>query len=158
QSASHSTVLLDARSQPPVSGKLDRFQTDGDFSIAAASVAWDEGEYAGVRMRRALFARDDYFVDAFRVDCPASRQIDWLYHHLGKLVEAPDLAPDTTGLPGECGYVHVADVQRVAAVGPRLRWEKDGARLDLFLPPSPDEELFVGTAPANPASEQLSLA
>jgi hypothetical protein len=158
QSASHSTVLLDGQSQPPASGKLDRFQTGGDFSIASASVAWDEGAYAGVRMRRALLAREEYVVDVFRVDGPVPHQIDWLYHHLGRLVSSPELAPIPAGLPGDCGYAHVSDVQRVAAISPRLRWEKDGARLDLFLTPSPEEELYVGTAPANPASEQLSVA
>jgi hypothetical protein len=158
QSASHSTILLDGQSQPPASGKLDRFQTGGHFSIAAASVAWDEGTYAGVRMRRVLLTREEYFVDVFQVDCPAPRQIDWLYHHLGRLVSAAELTPVPEGLAGECGYAHVAEVKRVAALGPHLRWEKDGAALDLFLPPTIGEEVLVGTAPGNPASEQLSIA
>jgi hypothetical protein len=157
QTASHSTVLLDGRSQPLASGRIDHFRA-GNVAVAAGSVAWVDGDYAGVSMRRILFGRDDYFVDLFRVDCPAPRQIDWLYHHLGQLVEGRPTTLATGTLVGDCGYAHVTDVGRLDRSGTMgLRWQVGKAWLDLYLPADAEEEMFVGAAPANPASETLSL-
>lgn len=157
QTASHSTVLLDGRSQPPASGYLDHFRTEGEFSISAASVAWTLGEYAGVRMRRVLLGRRDYVVDLFEVTCPEPRQIDWLYHHLGELVTGPLGVKVEEGLAGDCGYAHLVNVIRITEPGPPFGWERDGARLDLYLPIIEDEVTFTATGPANPASESLSI-
>jgi hypothetical protein len=157
QTASHSTVLLDGRSQPFAAGRIEHFRASDDFALAGGAVDWVGGGYAGVRMRRAILWRDAYFIDLFHVTCPGPREIDWLYHNLGAPVECPASDPAGDGLAGDCGYAHIAGVRRLRGEGgARLRWQAGQALLDLHLPPA-DEEVFTGRAPANPASETLSV-
>jgi Heparinase II/III-like protein len=85
QTASHSTALVDGRSQPAATGQMTRFEVDGQHTAVGGAVAWDEGDYSGVRMRRLILWRESYFVDVFQVECPRRRQIDWIYHTPGEL-------------------------------------------------------------------------
>jgi hypothetical protein len=158
QTASHSTVLLDGRSQPLASGRIDYFRGGGDVAVAAGSVAWADGDYASASMHRTLYVRSDYFVDVFLVNCPTTRQIDWLYHNLGQLEDDRPTLSANGALVGDCGYAQVADVRRLTQDGAAsLRWDLGKAQLDLYLPAGAAEELLAGTAPANPASRVLSL-
>ncbi len=154
--ASHNTALIDGRSQPLTTGRIERFEAD-DNGLVEASVSWAEGDYAGVYMRRVILWRDLYFVDVFSVECPTPRQIDWLHHTRGELVTPLRGHP----LPGELGdgaYAHVSSVCRSEQSRPvRLRWRLGRAGLDLHLNPHKHEEVYSGIGPANPASEKLSV-
>lgn len=159
QTASHGTVLLDGRSQPQASGRITHVRETGDFALVGGSVSWDAGDYAGVEMRRTILWRNTYFLDVVHVECAVSRQIDWVYHNLGALIEAPSGEPVEQGLAGECGYEHVADVARSGLEeAARLRWHAADMFLDVYVPPLPSGVLVTGTAPANPASQRLSVA
>lgn len=65
----------------------------------------------------------------------------------------------TSGARTACGYEHIADIHRMLPTeNLYLRWNVGNCRLDLYLPHAAGEELFTGLAPANPASQLLSVA
>ncbi len=108
QTLSHNTVVLEGQSQPEAVGELVRFQPDGPVQVAAARVAWEgEGPYTGVGVRRALLVREGYWLDVVVVECPAPRQIDWVYRNVGGLEMAhlipsdphPNPLPEGEGTP-----------------------------------------------------------
>ena len=179
QTGSHSTVLLNSRSQPPTAAAGRSVELlSGGRSTAAADVAWpglDEWPavvararacywtdgaseaYAGVRMRRRIVLGDDYVIDAFAVDATAERTIDWLWHERGRFTGTSDPAPGA--LAGTCGYDQAVDVRRVAtagATGGPLSWAIDGGRIDVWLAPAP-EELLLASVPGNPAADRHDL-
>jgi len=97
RTVSHNTVVIDGLSQPPNEGRLNRFDGSGEggFLVADAGVAWEEGSYKGVRMRRVVLvkkakgerqkAKGIYFIDLFAVTCDRQRQIDWVFRVKGTL-------------------------------------------------------------------------
>ena len=111
RTVSHNTVVIDGLSQPPNEGRLNRFDGSGEegFLSADASVAWEEGSYKGVRMRRVILVKTAngkrqtanikspstsavsrltsavYFIDLFAVTCDRQRQIDWVFRVKGTL-------------------------------------------------------------------------
>jgi len=194
QTASHSTVLLDSRAQPPVGARIgavemirsaadraSRASAEVTWPGAAAwpavieravSCAWTDGAsevYIDVQMRRWVVLTDDYLIDAFGVDAPETRTIDWLWHERGRFAGRTE--PALGALAGTCGYDELLDVRRivripVAAGGSaaasldrpalRLTWEFDDARVDVWLAPA-DEEVFLASAPGNPAADRHDL-
>ena len=54
QTASHSTVLIDGRSQPPATGRIGQVESRGDFELVHGSVSWGDGPYAGAELRRMV--------------------------------------------------------------------------------------------------------
>ena len=156
QTASHATVLVDGESQPPTRGRLDRFSDEDDFTRVDASASWEEGAYAGVRMRRTLLWRDTHFIDLFQVRCPAERDLYWVCHVDGELVRgAPGLEP-AAPLSGGGGLRHVRlDGETPESPDSRLRWSHRDGSLDLHLA-GPFGRLLVGDSPSNPASQRLS--
>jgi hypothetical protein len=159
QTASHSTALVNGRSQPAATGRLVRFEVDEAYAVVSGAVEWDRGDYRGVHMRRLILWREYYFVDLFQVECSQPGHIDWIYHGLGDLVTTPSLDGAPAELVGGCGYASIGDVRRIAAAKrSRLDWRVGSVGLRLYLAPMPDAELFVGVAPANPAATKLPIA
>ncbi len=179
RTVSHNTVVIDGLSQPPNEGRLNRFDGSGEegFLSADASVAWEEGSYRGVRMRRVVLVKTEkgerrkekgvYFIDLFKVQCDRIRQIDWIFRMRGKEKGERrkekgrpfpfSLSPFPLSLEGE-GYEHIAHVRagRARDSGARISWRVGQSGVDLFL--VGDSEVFVGDAPFNPASERTDVA
>ena len=174
QTASHNTVMVAGRPQPPAAGELCHFgpppKADGAspdaaaVTIADATVTWsggEAGEYDGVTMRRVVAWRAPYFVDCFEVCCPEPRRIDWLLHVHGGLLALPQAertAADRPELPRGPGWEHIdARWTGVAPAATAVRWSLDTGALDLLLPDEAGTTLTVGEAPSNPASEHLQV-
>ena len=154
--ASHSTVMLDGQPQPLSEGRFDNFRVSPSFTVAEASVSWNEGLYQGVEMRRVILWRDGYFIDLFQVTSPDQRDIDWVCHVKGK----PNGLPLESENWRRCRPEHVSEHTQVEGSVqeselPRLRWRCQGGFLDLDLL-SPGCLLLLGSSPSNPASDQLS--
>lgn len=178
QTASHSTVLLDSRSQPPTTARafgVESSRGGGPTTSAevswpdldswpavvqrATDCAWTDGAseaYASARMRRSLRLADAYAIDVFDVEAPRSTTIDWLWQGRGTFVGTTTPAPGT--LAGPCGYDEARDIRRVAAAasGEPLTWALDRVRVDLWLAPT-DEETLVASVPGNPAADRHDL-
>ena len=182
QTGSHSTVLLDSRSQPPATATGAAVVGLGrGRSMATASVTWpDLGEwpavvarakesywtdgasesYASVRMQRWVVLTDAYAIDAFAVVAPGPHTVDWLWHERGRFEGSAEAAPGA--LAGTCGYDEARDVRRVSTAGPQsaegpLTWAIDRGRVDLWLGPGDDEELYLASVPGNPAADRHDL-
>jgi hypothetical protein len=155
---SHNTVLLDGSSQPLASARITQFRIEDHSAFVQARISWDEDSYAGVQMHRMILWQDKYFIDAFWVDCQEPHQIDWLYHNTGHIVEFPaskGIAPESKS---RLGYAHIADVTQVHwAENILLKWRTNNVHSTLWLAPYPGEEIFIGRAPGNSASESLSV-
>ena len=171
QSASHNTVMVAGRPQPPATGTLHHFgpppDTAGEHpdaaavSIADATVAWSgsaAGAYEGVTMRRVVAWRAPYFLDCVEVRCPAPRRIDWLLHVHGELLDPPAVersAATSHELPRGHGWEHiVATCSGVAPAVTTARWSLGDGCLRLLLPDEEGTAITVGEAPSNPASER----
>jgi len=148
QTLSHNTVLIDGESQPPAQGRLVRF--DRDTVIAAV-------EWLGVRLRRSVYARPEYFVDVFVVDCLTPRRIEWIYHNAGRLsCEAP--ACPVESIAGGVAYPHLGDISELTVAGPmQLQWGEDSFGLSLWMPGIAGEQVFTGLSPGNPPTTQYGF-
>jgi hypothetical protein len=150
QTLSHNTVLIDGVSQPPTTGTLHRLETAKLPHVADAAAEWTEGGYGGVRMRRIVLACAEYFVDIFQVSCAGPRRIDWIFHCTG--VWAGDAPSEPAAIEGADGYGHLSGARKLhGEVSQRAAWKDADGSLHMWLSPSP-EDVFIGSAPANPPS------
>jgi hypothetical protein len=172
QTAGHSTVLLDAASQPPAVASIDRFEPDA----AEASVRWPSFDewwavaertsaiqwpqepspaYAEVSMRREVRLDGGTLTDDFEVEAPAERTIDWLLHVRGTFTGPAD--PATGALEGPCGYDELTDVRRIDAGAATLSFDLPAGRLAIGLEQLPGEKRYLASAPGNPAAHRHLL-
>src|SRR5205823_1507507 len=172
QSGAHSAVLLDSRSQPPGHARITQFDSTAERTIVEAEIEWPplddwpavverarhvawpdrapyEG-YAGVRMRRRLELRTGELVDTSTVEAPQDRQIDLVLHLSGSIDFATEPAPGA--LSGPCGYDQLQEVRRIERGQPDLAFGLASGGLAIGLESEPGDELFVASAPGNPAA------
>lgn len=172
QTGSHSTVLLDSASQPPTRASIAAFapgRAEAAVSWPAAD-AWPDVErqtrqiewpqrpsiaYADATMRRTIGLAGAELTDAVDVFAPGERTIDWLLHIRGEFRGATQPAPGA--LSGPCGYDELADVRRVDPGDGRVEFDLPAGRLTIDLERAPGEELFLASAPGNPAADRHLL-
>lgn len=143
QTLSHNTVVIDGESQPPAHGRLVRF----DPSSAVVAVEWE-----GVKLRRSVHARPEYFVDVFEVDAAGPRCIDWIYHNAGGLTSGAPARP-VPAIAGGVAYRHLSGIGECTASGPmQFQWNENAFGMVLWTPEAPGEQVFTGLSPANPPS------
>lgn len=115
--ATHNTVNLGGKNQPPCCGKLLRYEETPDgfvFVDAAADWAdpgpmpdsfvlcqWDEAAYRDAWMCRQIAWCDEFYADVFTVEAPSGEPILWSQHFKGIRAalpgEQPAAAPWTGG-------------------------------------------------------------
>jgi hypothetical protein len=167
QTISHNTVTLNGLSQPPATGQLHSFRTDGPFQVADASVAWQDEPavtsadhpYRGALLRRILLARPAYFLDITWVESREPKRIDWIYHNTGS--PSISLATQPIRLAGTegTGYQHIHHAQRAHGQGDFVvTWlpepsQPESAGLRLFVAGGIAGEIITGEAPGNPPTD-----
>lgn len=102
---SHNTVGLDGKDQPPADGRRVQFHREnwgcwvesavdwhtGDYrmrkliDLPTEMCPWDDAAYAHAEIRRISAMGDDWMLDVVKVDVPAEREIDLMYHVSGEL-------------------------------------------------------------------------
>ncbi|MEO7649243.1 MAG: heparinase II/III family protein, partial [Bryobacteraceae bacterium] len=143
QTLSHNTVLIDGESQPWAHGTLERF----DPQSAVTAVEWD-----GVKLRRAIHAKPEYFIDVFEVASPTARGIDWIYHNAGVLTTEAAAQPVDSIAGGEA-YKHLSKAGKLTVNGPiRLQWREGHYGMRMWMPAAAGEQVYTGISPANPPS------
>ena len=148
QTLSHNTVLLDGESQPAAQGSLVGFTPDS----ARVAVEWE-----GVKLRRSVHTRPEYFIDVFEVECAVPRQIDWIYHNAGALTTHSPGRP-VESVTGGIAYQHLSRVSERVATGPAaLQWQEGQFGLKCWLPETTGEQVFTGTSPANPPTTEFGF-
>ena len=184
QSAAHSTVLLDSRSQPPGAARITRFEEADSTVVVEAEMTWPAEEewagvveravavgwpdvdpyagYAGVRMRRRLELGAGVLVDRFSVEAPGDRTIDWVLQlPPGTSTRMPD-HPAPVGAPdalrGPCGYDELTGTQRLPG-GPTVAAVRLGdTMLNVIVAgDGAGEERFIASAPGNPAADRHAV-
>ncbi len=183
QSGSHSTVVLDSRSQPPGHARITRFDEGPDGIVAEAEITWpaieewpdvvrranevwwpDRDPYAGyacVRATRRLELRPGELRDTVTVEAPGERMIDLVVQlPTGTAVGGP--SGTSTGAPvgpvpdlaAGCGYEHLSDVRNLGSARTLSAVVPSGA-LAVDLGPSGDAETrLLASAPGNPAADR----
>ncbi len=154
---SHNTVLIDGENQPAHTGSLLRFEVGDAFSVADADVSWtDAGVYQGVRIRRGILWRGNYFIDLVRVTCPQTRQIDLAWHHTG-LLDMPSLTASALQ-SDQAGYQHLTNIRETSAPEWRALWRTANGPGTQVWALNPNAALtLTADAPFNPASETMPL-
>jgi hypothetical protein len=181
QTASHSTALLDARSQPPGAARITHWQATDDTVIAEAEIRWpdraewpalvrraveigapdrdpDDG-YAGVVMRRRLELRPGELRDRVTVEAPGERTIDLVTQLPAGTAPDPDPGPAATPPPGPatllagCGYEHLTEARDVTSVEGFAAALPNG-RLTVAATGSKAEMRILASAPGNPAADR----
>ena len=181
QSAAHSTVLIESRSQPPGAARITRFEeADGTVVVEAemtwpgpeawagvveraAAVAWPDVDpyagYAAVRMHRRLELRAGELVDRVTVEAPATRTIDLVLHLPAgtgtRMPGHPGPVDAPEALRGPCGYDELTGTQRLPA-GPTVATARLGETMmnAIVADPGSGEERFIASAPGNPAADR----
>ncbi len=176
QTVSHNTVVLDGKSQPAGAGRRIAFRADGPFQIADAAIDWGEDTvsgidvptygvdeeapevYDGTRMRRAVLARGDYFVDIYLVDAGRERRIDWIFRNRGVLAPLGDGVPIVPAVLAGDGYEYIEDLSTRPAYGHIvLDWQFGETGVKLFAAEEEETPLYAGPAPGNPAEDMQDL-
>ncbi|MBI3970258.1 MAG: heparinase II/III family protein [Chloroflexi bacterium] len=101
--------------------------------------------YDGVRLRRRLLFRPNYFLDIFSVSCPSARQIEWAYHNLGSptvILGSPSVILDSPSviLSGAKDLEAAAELRRSAQAnsGPPPTHSRPGAAPESSVAGLPD--------------------
>lgn len=181
QSASHSTALLDARSQPPGKARITRWEATADAVIAEAEIRWPERAdwpalvrraiaigapdrdpydgYAGVVMRRRLELRAGELRDSVTVEAHDERTIDLVTHlPAGTAADPPTTDAETPPaaadlLPPGCGYEHLTGARDVSSVDTFAAALPNG-RLTVVTGGSKAEMRILASGPGNPAADR----
>jgi len=181
QTGSHSTALIDARSQPPGAAGITHWEARADVVIADAEIRWPERAdwaalvrraveigapdrdpydgYAGVLMRRRLELRPGELQETFTVEAPDERTIDLVTQLPAGLAPAPDPGPAATPAPAAatllagCGYEHLTEARDVTSIDAFAVDLPDG-RLTVATQGSKAEMRILASAPGNPAADR----
>jgi hypothetical protein len=158
QTAAHSAVLLDGRSQPPGQARITRFEARGDATEVEAEISWPDAPrwnavrerataigwpdrdpyegYAGVTIRRRLELLPGALIDTVTVIAPGERAMDLVTHLPAGTRPAGDGGAAAV-LAGEAGYRHLADVRHLADGEAVLHAPLPGGHLQVHLPADP---------------------
>ena len=158
QTISHNTVTIDGLSQPPAEGQMRIFNDGPTYQAADANVEWAVDPYAGIRMRRAILARPDYFLDVFLVTCDRPRRIDWAYRNAGTCDPTFALnTDDSVEMDGD-GYENISKVRWATTDDDfAATWHLNGVGVQLYAAGAPSTELILGSAPGNPPTDRHTL-
>lgn len=142
---SHNTLCIDGKDQPPADARLVGFREESWGTWCEGEVSWGEAEtyrfqdciqlpkhrtdwdltaYGGVRARRVNVLRDGYLLDIVKVELPAKRQVDLIYHVSGKLADPAGWAPSLETL-GSLDQRWFRDKRQRAGRNCRLQWLLD---------------------------------
>lgn len=164
----HNTVCVGEENQPPVTGRLTRFEEKGSITYVEAVadwteayempdsftiVQWDEETYQNVRMRRKIAWAGDYMVDLFLVEGAGGRSMDYTLHIPGKRISRREDENKIGKLSGKKPLKHLHDVTALVNPGEvrtiyQIRGE--GPVLTVFSFCS-DGTLIFGKGPDNPS-------
>ena len=100
QTVSHSTVVVDGKSQHECTGELQFSAFAEGFGLAGATAG---SAYPGVSLRRTMALAGDRLIDVFLCQSEEERTFDWVYHNRGALELGVPVTPLTQAPEGQ-GY------------------------------------------------------
>ncbi len=140
----HNTVVIDGKDQQPVTGKLLYFCDSTHFSACLAAC---DSAYPGYVLKRFLVLFDTFMVDVFSVQGKENKQIDWIIHCRGNILQDKNHKPFEF-LYNQNGYQHLKNVQKLNNVSFQEVYhfmQEDKKILRVFLPDEKNTEIFTGT-------------
>lgn len=142
----HNTVVVDGQSQPPATGRLREFRAseDSEFGVLDGEVDWNDGPYAGVKMRRVLLHRGAVLIDI--VDCTGGldRRFELAQRFAGQFAD--------TQARGEA-VPYAAPLRNVCRLSPGLTQQVEIATTPTLITSYfilDSSECLIGDAPTNP--------
>jgi hypothetical protein len=143
----HNTVVVDGRTQRPVTGESRRFGVTPDQQMIVSEVS---EVYPGVRFRRsAVLLSPDLLLDRFDVEADQPHRLDWVLHpDAESALDVSGLArPLASAQLGGEHYDWLQDVSGGQAMGDWQAVVRDGDdALAIHLAGVPDTEVFTASA------------
>jgi len=140
----HNTVVVDGQNQQPATGRLLYFAQSNDFSACFADC---NCAYPGYTIKRFLVLFDTAMVDVFVVSGKEKKQMDWIIHCRGKIVQDKIQKP-IQSLDNKNGYQHLRDIQYLEKISePQVYTfvQDETKSLRVFLLNNKNSTIFTGT-------------
>ena len=152
---SHNTVMVNGRSQAPVEGILEFFDTCERYSAVAVRC---EQAYAGVIHRRLLLLTDRYLLVADELQAFQPARFDWLYHQRASNVVCAAAGKPADWDRAEPGGIYVKNIRRGISDGPiRARFNDTGLVTHVTLNAVAGTEVLTGAGPFRSVQDRVPL-
>lgn len=171
--ASHNTVCLNGKNQPPANCKVYRYEKTPEHTLLDVGVKWDgsykpldslvlkqwdDEAYEGASFRRVIAWYGNFFIDIFKVDLPQARTIDYTLHVQGSLEQHPETTPAATpwAKDGAAAFLHEAQKIALQENTVKTVWGADkGIKLEAITFLNSGIQGFYLLGPDNPATQDL---
>lgn len=177
--ASHNTLAIGEENQPPVNGKLTRYEEkDGVVYVEAEAdwgapyempdsftiVQWSEENYRTVKMRRKIIWTESYWIDVFLADgIPNGLYSDWVFHVIGeKMEEKTNIDEKEEVLSSEyftkkpLKYLYGAKMQKMKQGSVYKKMYHTGTCRTSIYGMGNGQEVITAKGPDNPSSKELN--
>lgn len=146
QTLSHSTFVIDGKSQKPDAYGQGALSADGKAFTCQVDDA-----YEGVSAKRELSVRENVLTDRMSITCDKPRQIDWVFHSEGEAVFEGKM--EESKLPEtENGYGYLSSVRRVeGAFSAKFTFGNQVLSLQYTSLPE-GAAIYLAKSPGNPAT------
>lgn len=167
--ATHNTVNLGGKNQPPCCGKLLHYEETSDgfvFVDAAADwnnpgplpdsfvlCQWDKAAYRGAWMYRQLAWCDEFYADVFTVDAPGGEPILWSQHFKGTRTPLPDEKPQP--LPCTEGPLWYLTGSSTTQQSGKTIYTDAGLTTMVYAFPEDGTQTYYATGPDYPSVNRL---
>jgi hypothetical protein len=141
----HNTVVIDEKDQQPATGRLLYFNETKDFS---ACLAVCDCAYPSYDIKRFLVLFDNIMVDVFVVEGKEKKQMDWIIHCRGSIVQDKNQKP-CEFLADHNGYQHLKNIQMADEISEPQVYnfvQEDKRSLRVFLLNNKNSSIFTGTS------------
>lgn len=140
----HNTVVIDEKDQQSATGRLLYFEDSKNFSSCLAVC---DSAYPGYTIKRFLVLFDTMLVDVFVVDGKEKKQMDWIIHSRGKILEVKSQKP-VESLGSQNGYQHLKNIGSLEQISEPEVFsfvQDDKKSLQVFLLNNANSSIFTGT-------------
>ncbi len=139
-------IYLDAETMPP-----EEYKMLDSFTIKQ----WSDEAYGGVRMRRVIAWKGDYFIDIFAVKSPNKLRKEWIWHVYGENT-APKGGRYLERLSDKKPQSYIVNAYATDGAGiMKTEFLCDGFTMDVYTL-ADGKEMIYAQGPNNPADTNVS--
>ncbi len=169
--ATHNTVVIDGENMAPCDTRVNKYiqYASDDIYLDAETMPpeeykmldsftikqWSDEAYRGVRMRRVISWKGDYFIDVFSVRSPNKLRKEWVWHVYGENA-APKAGRYLERLSDKKPQSYIVNAYAKDGAGiMKTEYLCDGFTMDVYTL-SDGKEMIYAEGPNNPADTNVS--